>query len=118
MEQPDWCPLLSQEGGEVDQRGRNKRQPETRQNSSKEAHQRSRPQNVLDRIEAQNNMKQDVSTQVPKENQETGLREQVDKQKYAETPGKTTVYTNYQERPLGRKGRSGDSTILCYVGDS
>ena len=62
--------------------------------------------------------KQEASTQVPKENQETGLREQADKQKYAETPRKTTVYTNYQERPLGRKGRNGDSTILCYVGDS
>ena len=62
--------------------------------------------------------KQEASMQVPKENQETGLREQADKQKYAKTPGKTTVYTNYQERPLGRKGRNGDSTILCYVGDS
>ena len=62
--------------------------------------------------------KQAASMQVPKENQETGLREQADKQKYAETPGKTTVYTNYQERPMGRKGRNGDSTILCYVGDS
>ena len=59
-----------------------------------------------------------ASTQVPKENQETGLSEQADKQKYADTPGKMTVYTNYQERPLGRKGRNVDSTILCYVGDS
>ena len=49
--------------------------------------------------------KQEASIQVPKENQETGLREQADKQNYAETPGKMTVYTNYQERPLGRKGR-------------
>ena len=62
--------------------------------------------------------KQEASTQVPKENQETGLREQADKQKYVKTPGKTTVSSNYQERLLGRKGRSGDSTILCYVGDS
>ena len=62
--------------------------------------------------------KQEVSTQGPKENQETGLREQVDKQKYADTSGETTVYTDYQERPLEIKGRNVDSTILRYVRDS
>ena len=49
--------------------------------------------------------KQEASTKVPKENQETGLREQADKQNYAETPVKMTIYMNYKERPLGRKGR-------------
>ena len=62
--------------------------------------------------------KQEVSTQGPKEDQETGLRKQADKQKYTDTSGGTTVYTDYQERPLGRKGRNVTSTILCYVGDS
>ena len=60
-------------------------------------------------------MKLEASMQVPKENQETGLREQVDEQKYADTSGKTTVYTYYQERSLERKGRNVDST---YFGDS
>ena len=40
MEQPDWCTPLFQEGCGEDQQGRSERQPETRQNSSKEAHQR------------------------------------------------------------------------------
>ena len=63
-------------------------------------------------------MKQEVSTQGPKENQETGLREQADKQKYADTSGGTTVYTGYKERSLLGKGRNVISTILHYVGDS
>ena len=63
-------------------------------------------------------MKQEVSTQGPKENQETGLREQAEKHKYADTSGETTMYTDYQERPLGRKGRNVDLTILRYIGDS
>ena len=56
--------------------------------------------------------------QGPKENQETGLREQADKNKYTDISGETTVYTDYQARSLGRKERNVDSTILRYVGDS
>ena len=97
---------------------RNKGRKQTMQQGSKEAHQHTTPQKVLDCIEVQKTMKQEISMQDPKENQEMGLREQADKQTYANTSGKTTVYTDYQERPLGRKGRNVDSTILRYVGDS
>ena len=62
--------------------------------------------------------KQEVITQGPKEDKETGLRKQADKQKYAGTSGGVTVYMDYQERPLRRKGRNVTLTILHYVGDS